>query len=53
MNEPVLLVLEDDGYDLLEGWHRVMASFSMTRDPRKDKIKIRAWVGTNRSRVQT
>lgn len=45
MNEPVILVKTNEGYDLLEGWHRTMAAFAMTRNPRKDTVKMRAWVG--------
>jgi len=46
-NEPVILVLQEDGYELLEGWHR-----TMVRLPRDgSRTKLRAWVGRDRSKA--
>jgi hypothetical protein len=50
MNEPVIVVKKDGKYDLIEGWHRVMASLLLGDNGEDlinwDKVKIRAWVST-------
>lgn len=46
VNEPVVLILQSDGYELLEGWHR-----TMVRLPRDgNRTKLRAWVGRDGSK---
>jgi hypothetical protein len=49
MNEPVIIIRNKDGkYELMEGWHRVMATLLLGDNGEDlinwDKVKIRAWV---------
>jgi hypothetical protein len=50
-NEPIVLALKPDGYDLIEGWHRTMNLLKLganeNEDPEEwDPVLINAWVGT-------
>lgn len=62
MNEPIMVLEQPDGLELLEGWHRTMALLwlaanpknaectsvkDLSGDPSKAEIKLRAWVGRN------
>jgi hypothetical protein len=48
-NEPVILMSQVDGYELLEGWHR-----TMVRLPRDGgRTRLRAWVGRDGSKQGT
>lgn len=51
MNEPVVVVRKEDGkYQLIEGWHRTMATLLLGDNDEDlknwDKVKIRAFVAT-------
>lgn len=50
LNEPVILLETEDGYDLLEGWHRTMNILSLGSDgsnnyKKWNKVKLNAWIG--------
>lgn len=49
-NEPVIMIKSDDGYELLEGWHRTMSILNIGSDGTENyknwkKVKLNAWIG--------
>lgn len=42
---PIILINMPDGYELIEGWHRVMAAFSLIQQNDNPIIKINTWIG--------